>query len=149
MSLLDTKIFFSIQVRQQKHIVPLTDRNQATPRGSLCWGQVLQVQTCWKQKAVLQSSPAHRQWHRCQGHSMTPLSLRMGVSSSEKLGPHFSLCQVPCVSEDAELLLLPPERHKHSGNLRLQKDLDNLSCLDHMCVHTVQGITHCQLAAAH
>lgn len=55
MFLLDGKIFLLTQVRQQKYIVPLTDRNQATPRGSLCQGQPRQVQTCWEQRAVLQS----------------------------------------------------------------------------------------------
>lgn len=34
-------------------------------------------------------------------------------------------------------------------NRCLQKHLDNFSCLDHMCIHTVQGTRHCQLAAAH
>lgn len=137
MSLLDCKIiFFSFfcQLIQQKGIVPQTDRNQATPRGSLCWSQLLQVQTCWKQK-VLQGgftkAPLRTgQRHRCQGHSMMPINLRIGVSLLEKSGPWFGSRKVLCHSEDAELLLLPPEDHKHSGNRCFQKHLDNLSCLE-------------------
>lgn len=102
---------FSPQVRGQKGIVPLTDRNQATPRGSLCWGRLLQVPTCWKQKILkgsFRKALLHTdQSHRRQGCSVMPVSLRMGVSLLEKSGLRFGLCKVLCHNEDAELLLLP------------------------------------------
>jgi len=128
MSFLHCKIFFLLL----SGVVPQTDRNQAVPRGSLCWGQLLQVQTCWKQN-VLKGS--FTKLSRTEGSGTdardaprTPVSLRMGVNLLEKLGPRLGLCKALCHSGDAELLLLLLEDHKHSRNRCFQKHPDNLSC---------------------